>query len=205
MVPAGFRANGPKDVAAIRAISTHPIIGIAKVWDDRFPVYITPNFEPRPRIVRAGADIVGIDATPRPRDGEPVDRLIARIRDELRREVFADISTLEEGRAAQAAGATYIATTLAGYTEETAAGKSAVPTWNSFRRLWPPSTGRSSRKVASTRPNWSRKLSTAARMRSWWARRSPIHARSRRSSFKQQQPGRADPGKTLPESGSLMS
>ena len=52
-----------------------------------------------------------------------MERLIGRIRTELGREVFADIATLEEGRAAHAAGATYVATTLAGYTEETASRK----------------------------------------------------------------------------------
>jgi putative N-acetylmannosamine-6-phosphate epimerase len=124
---AGFRANGPEDVAAIRATSTHPIVGIDKVWDDRFPVYITPNFEAASRIAHAGADIIGIDATRRPRDGDDIDRLIARIRQELQREVFADISTLDEGRAAQAAGATYIATTLSGYTAETASRKNLGP------------------------------------------------------------------------------
>jgi len=123
----GIRANGEADVAAIRAVTALPIIGISKVWDDRFPVYITPGFEAAAQIARAGADIIGLDATPRPRDGEPVDRLIRRIRAELGKEVFADIATLEEGRAAQAAGATYVATTLAGYTEETASRKTEGP------------------------------------------------------------------------------
>ena len=80
----GIRANGEADVAAIRAVTKLPIIGIAKVWDDRFPVYITPGFEQAAQVAGAGADIVGIDATPRPRNGEPVDRLIARIRDRAR-------------------------------------------------------------------------------------------------------------------------
>jgi N-acylglucosamine-6-phosphate 2-epimerase len=123
----GIRANGEADVAAIRAVTRLPIIGIAKVWDDRFPVYITPGFAQAAQVAGAGADVVGIDATPRPRNGEPVERLIGRIRSELGREVFADIATLEEGRAACAAGATYVATTLAGYTEETAARKSDGP------------------------------------------------------------------------------
>jgi N-acylglucosamine-6-phosphate 2-epimerase len=123
----GIRANGEADVAAIRAVTRLPIIGIAKVWDDRFPVYITPGFEQAAQIAKAGADIVGLDATPRPRDGEPVERLIGRIRAELGKEVFADIATLEEGQAAHAAGATYVATTLSGYTEETASRKTEGP------------------------------------------------------------------------------
>ncbi|MGF9761474.1 N-acetylmannosamine-6-phosphate 2-epimerase [Microvirga sp. 0TCS3.31] len=123
----GIRANGADDIAAIRAVTALPLIGIAKVWDDRFPVYITPGFAQAAEIARAGADIIGLDATPRPRNGEPVQRLIARIRSELGKEVFADIATLEEGRAAHAAGATYIATTLSGYTEETASYKTSGP------------------------------------------------------------------------------
>ncbi len=123
----GIRANGEEDVAAIRAATGLPVIGIAKVWDDRFPVYITPGFEQAARIAQAGAHIIGLDATARARDGEPVERLIGRIRDELGREVFADIATLEEGRAARSFGATYIATTLSGYTDETASRKTAAP------------------------------------------------------------------------------
>lgn len=123
----GIRANGEADIAAIRAVTNLPIIGIAKVWDDRFPVYITPGFEQAAQIARAGADIIGLDATLRPRDGEPVGRLIGRIRSELDNEVFADIATLEEGRAAHTAGATYVATTLSGYTEVTASRKSEGP------------------------------------------------------------------------------
>lgn len=124
---AGLRANGPEDIAAIRAVSALPIIGIAKVWSDRFPVYITPGFSDAAAVAAAGADIIALDATPRPRDGEPVARLIARIRTELGREVFADVSTPEEGREAAAMGATYVATTLAGYTEETAHRRTVGP------------------------------------------------------------------------------
>lgn len=123
----GIRANGAEDVAAIRAATALPIIGIYKLWDDRFPVYITPDFGSAARIAGAGAGIIAIDATPRLRNGEPVERLIARIRGELGREVFADIATLDEGRAAHSHGATYVATTLSGYTEETASRRGEGP------------------------------------------------------------------------------
>ncbi|MBZ6075187.1 N-acetylmannosamine-6-phosphate 2-epimerase [Microvirga puerhi] len=123
----GLRANGKDDVAAIRALTTMPIIGIDKVFDDQFPVYITPDFESAVRIAHAGADIIGLDATPRRRNGGPVENLIGRIRKELGREVFADVSTFEEGKAAAAFGATYVATTLSGYTDETAATNGKGP------------------------------------------------------------------------------
>lgn len=122
-----LRANGAADIAAIRAVSDLPIIGIAKRWSEDFPVYITPDFDSARAVVEAGADIVALDATPRPRDGEPLAELIARIRRELGRPVFADVSTLEEGLAAEALGADYVATTLAGYTEATAAPREAGP------------------------------------------------------------------------------
>ena len=122
-----LRANGPADIAAIRAVSRLPIIGILKRWDDRFPVYITPDFASAQAIAAAGADIIALDATDRPRDGEPLDRLIARIRDELGKPVFADCATLEDGVRAAALGASYIATTLSGYTPETEARKALGP------------------------------------------------------------------------------
>jgi len=122
-----LRANGPADIAAIRAVSRLPIIGILKRWDDRFPVYITPDFASAQAIAAAGADIIALDATDRPRDGEPLDRLIARIRDELGKPVFADCATLEDGVRAAALGASYIATTLSGYTPESEARKALGP------------------------------------------------------------------------------
>lgn len=115
---AAIRANGPDDIAAVKPAGL-PVIGILKRFDERFPVYITPDFAAARAIAEAGADVIALDATPRPRDGEPPAALIRRIRDELHREVFADISTLEEGLAAAGMGATYVATTLSGYTEAT--------------------------------------------------------------------------------------
>lgn len=111
-----IRANGPDDIAAVKAAGL-PVIGIHKVFSDRYPVYITPNFAAAEAIVAAGAGVVALDCTQRPRDGEAVATLVRRIREDLGAEVFADISTLEEGLAAADFGATYVATTLSGYTE----------------------------------------------------------------------------------------
>lgn len=122
-----LRANGAADIAAIRAVSALPIIGIFKRWDDRFPVYITPDFAAAALVAAAGADIIALDATDRPRDGEPLGVLIARIRGELGKPVFADCATFEDGMRAARLGADYIATTLSGYTDETAALKATGP------------------------------------------------------------------------------
>lgn len=114
----GLRANGPADIAAVKAAGL-PVIGIYKLFSDRFPVYITPNFDAAAAIVAAGAEIVALDCTLRARDGESPEVLVRRIRDELGAEVFADISSLDEGLAAADWGATYVATTLSGYTAAT--------------------------------------------------------------------------------------
>lgn len=113
-----IRANGPADIAAAKAAGL-PVIGIHKLFSDRYPVYITPNFKAAEAIAAAGADVVALDCTTRARDGEAPAVLVRRIREELGREVFADISTLEEGLAAADMGADYVATTLSGYTEAT--------------------------------------------------------------------------------------
>lgn len=112
-----IRANGPADITAVKAAGL-PVIGINKVFGD-YPVYITPSFASAEAIVAAGADIVGIDCTTRPRDGEPPELTVRRLREELGAEVFADISTVEEGIAAADWGVSYVATTLSGYTEAT--------------------------------------------------------------------------------------
>ncbi|NGP18996.1 N-acetylmannosamine-6-phosphate 2-epimerase [Devosia aurantiaca] len=135
-----IRANGPADVAAV-AEAGLKVIGINKVFSDRYPVYITPDFVSAAAIVEAGAAIVALDCTERARDGEHPSVLIRRIKDEIGAEVFADISTFEEGIKAAGWGADYVATTLSGYTEatlpkpdepdlrllETLAGRLAVP------------------------------------------------------------------------------
>ena len=113
-----IRANGPDDIRAVTAAGL-PVIGIHKVFSDLYPVYITPDFAAAEAIAAAGAQIVALDCTARPRDGEPPEVLVRRIRDELGAEVFADVSTLDEGLAAADWGVTYVATTLSGYTDAT--------------------------------------------------------------------------------------
>jgi putative N-acetylmannosamine-6-phosphate epimerase len=111
----GLRAQGAADVAAIRAVSALPLIGLLKREEPGSAVYITPDFAAASAVV--AADVIAIDATLRPRAGEAVAVLVGRIHTELGRAVMADIATLEDALAAQAAGADCVATTLSGYTE----------------------------------------------------------------------------------------
>lgn len=122
---AGIRANSAVDIAAIRAAVPLPIIGINKRNVDGFDVFITPDSRDAREIVAAGAEIVALDASPRPRPGgESLADIIRIIHDELGAAVMADISCEEDAVYAADAGADIIATTLSGYTQH---GRPALP------------------------------------------------------------------------------
>ncbi|MEV5960833.1 N-acetylmannosamine-6-phosphate 2-epimerase [Kribbella sp. NPDC051952] len=111
-----IRANGPDDIAAIRAVTGLPIIGLHKLGDPA-GVFITPTYESAVGIVAAGADLIALDGTLRPRpDGQRLDQQIRRIHDELGVPVLADVDSLDAGLAAREAGADLVASTLSGYT-----------------------------------------------------------------------------------------
>jgi N-acylglucosamine-6-phosphate 2-epimerase len=114
---AGIRAEGAADVAAIKGAVGLPVIGLRKRRVAGSEVYITPELEDARAIAAAGADILAVDATLRPRrDGVGPERFIELLSGELALPVLADVDTLEAGLAARAAGAAALATTLAGYT-----------------------------------------------------------------------------------------
>lgn len=116
----GVRIDTPDHIQAVRSVTTAPIIGL---WKRVFPdseVYITPQFHHAQAVAQAGADIIAIDATQRPRPGqEHLSTLISRIHQELGKPVMADIDTLTAAKAAVAAGADLLGTTLYGYTNAT--------------------------------------------------------------------------------------
>lgn len=116
----GVRIDTPAHVSAVRQSTNAPIIGIWKRQFDGSEVYITPQFEQAEAIAQAGADIIAIDATQRPRPGgESVAMLIDQIHDRLHKPVMADVATLKEAIAAVEAGVDVVGTTLYGYTAET--------------------------------------------------------------------------------------
>lgn len=114
---AAIRAQGLEDIELIHQNVRVPQIGLWKV--PSHDVFITPTLEAALAVARAGAEIVAIDGTRRPRpDGLTLEQTIAAIRDQAGVLVMADCGSLDDGLAAQDAGADIVGTTLAGYTGE---------------------------------------------------------------------------------------
>jgi len=121
----GLRLEGGQNIEVVRPFTRLPIIGLSK--NDEIPdserlnnVYITATFEEAEILAEAGADIIALDATHRPRPKNlKLETLIERIHKELNKPVLADISTFEEGVEAAKIGADFVSTTLFGYTAET--------------------------------------------------------------------------------------
>ncbi|MGH9548625.1 MAG: N-acetylmannosamine-6-phosphate 2-epimerase [Terriglobales bacterium] len=140
-----LRLEGIENIAAARHDTrlpgNIPIVGLVKSEkvpaEDRLKVpYITNTWEDAQAIASAGADVVALDATDRPRpDGFSVQEVIARIHSDLRKPAWADVSTFAEGIKAAEYGADIISTTLFGYTEETTVPRDHGPGFDLLREL----------------------------------------------------------------------
>jgi N-acylglucosamine-6-phosphate 2-epimerase len=121
---AGIRTQ---DVAAIKEAVGLPVIGLKKRRLEGSEVYITPTLEDARHVAAAGADVVAVDATLRPRPGGvTTERFLAELVGTLPQPILADVDTLEAGVASREAGAAAVATTLAGYTGPGAAPNSSA-------------------------------------------------------------------------------
>lgn len=114
---AAIRCGGVGGIADVRAVARSvavPVIGLTKQGTEG--VYITPTVDAAVAVIEAGADVVAVDATRRPRpDGRPLTDTVQAIH--LRgRLVMADVATVAEGVAAAEDGVDLISTTLSGYT-----------------------------------------------------------------------------------------
>jgi N-acylglucosamine-6-phosphate 2-epimerase len=107
---AAIRCQGLSDIAAIKGRCEVPVIGLWKEGHEG--VYITPTLRHARACVMAGADIVALDATDRPRpDGLTFEQTVA----ELKKEgtiIMADCATIEDVRRGHAAGCDICSTTL---------------------------------------------------------------------------------------------
>lgn len=127
---AGLRLAGAKHIAAVRqALPDIPIIGIHK--PDVLPdppesaVYITAQLADALPLAEAGADIIALDATLRPRPGgEDLGQIVAALREAYPHcLLMADIDSLASAEWALELGFDIVSTTLSGYTAETQAKK----------------------------------------------------------------------------------
>lgn len=121
------RICGADNVRAVRAAVGLPIIGITKGRHADGTVLVTPGQDDVRALVAAGADIVAMDGTARRRPDGRTGVQAVREAVTLGVPVMADVSTHDEGLMAAGAGATFVATTLSGYTPETADLASGEP------------------------------------------------------------------------------
>lgn len=114
---AAVRVQGIDDVrATVRAVDV-PVIGLWK--DGAEGVFITPTLEHALAVAQAGAHVVALDGTRRPRpDGLSLAETVARFRDASDALLMADCGSLDDALAAQDAGVDVLGTTLAGYSGE---------------------------------------------------------------------------------------
>ena len=106
----GIRCQGLSDISAIKGRTEVPVIGIWKEGHEG--VYITPTLRHARACVAAGADIVAVDATDRPRpDGKTLEDTVRPLKEEGVL-VMADCATIEDIRHAFAIGCDIASTTL---------------------------------------------------------------------------------------------
>ncbi|GAA5525514.1 putative N-acetylmannosamine-6-phosphate 2-epimerase [Microbulbifer aestuariivivens] len=111
----GLRIEGARRVAKVRAALPQAlIIGIVKRDLHDSPVRITPLQTDVSALAEAGADIIAVDATRRPRPAA-----VRALIDEIHRHsklAMADCSCFEDAAQAHGCGAEIVGTTLSGYT-----------------------------------------------------------------------------------------
>ncbi len=118
---AALRVAGVRDVINAKKLFNIPVIGITKPevipqnW--REIVYITPTIKDAKDLIQAGADIIALDGTSRPRGENNLKQIIKFIKIN-KKIVMADVATLSEGINARLLGADIVSTTLSGYTTE---------------------------------------------------------------------------------------
>lgn len=131
----GVRLESPEHIGAVRRRCPDAlIIGLWKRTYSDSSVYITPGWRELRAVWAAGADLVALDATARPRPGgETLSELASRCRSELGAPWMADVDSLENGLRAAELGCAWVGTTLYGYTEATADRR--PPAWDLLEPL----------------------------------------------------------------------
>lgn len=132
---AALRIESADYVAAVRAATNRPIIGLVKRDLSDSPVRITPWIEDVDALANAGADIIAYDATQRQRP-VPTRTLIERIQAHGR-VAMADCSILADAEQALSEDADIVGSTLAGYTGPVEPTEPDLALVAAMRRLTP--------------------------------------------------------------------
>ena len=111
---AGLRIEGVDNLKATRPTVDVPIIGIVKRDLPDSPVRITPFLQDIEDLAHAGADIIAVDGTYRPRPVD-IESAVKKIH-EMGCLAMADCSNLEEGLYCQKLGFDIVGSTMSGYT-----------------------------------------------------------------------------------------
>ena len=113
----GLRIEGVSRVKAVRAVlPAVPIVGLVKRDFDQWPLRITALLEDVQDLAAAGADIIAIDGTDRPRPYSFAE--LAKAAHEAGCVVMADLSSEQEADRCLKDGADIVGTTMSGYTGE---------------------------------------------------------------------------------------
>ncbi len=110
----GLRIEGVDNLKATRPFVNIPIIGIVKRDLPDSPIRITPFLQDIEDLANAGADIIAVDGTNRPRPVD-IESAVKKIH-EMGCLAMADCSNLEEGLYCQKLGFDIVGSTMSGYT-----------------------------------------------------------------------------------------
>lgn len=114
-----LRMNSALDIIEARKITDLPIIGIVKRDYEGSNIFISPTKKEIDEIASSGAEIIAIDMTSRKRPTEDSLTDLVEYAHGKGLLVMADLSEPLDAEEAAKAGADFLGTTLAGYTEET--------------------------------------------------------------------------------------
>jgi N-acylglucosamine-6-phosphate 2-epimerase len=132
----GIRCEGSDKIEEVRDRVKIPIVGLIKGKYEDGWVLITPDFGDVEKIVRAGADIIALDATDRIRPNKLSGfDFLYEVRKRFDKPLMADVSTFEEGIKAAEIGADMLSTTLSGYTPYTADRDTVLPDYDLIAEL----------------------------------------------------------------------
>lgn len=131
----GLRINEPQNIADVKAVFPDVcVIGLWKKHRDDSEVFMTPSLEEVRACLKAGADIIAIDGTPRLIDGHQAWDIIPQIKKEFPDKlIFADVRDDVDALGAIQRGADFVAPTF--YRFSPHAKSSDLPDWQMVCRM----------------------------------------------------------------------